>query len=98
MRLVLDLLAGESYGGHYVPALAHMIHERNTEISKSNLTDGVVPLAGIAIGDGWVDPVHQIPVYPELMYNLGLVNRKQRRVVQVGDARCAHGQVCDGLL
>mmetsp|Transcript_12791 Transcript_12791/g.24286 ORF Transcript_12791/g.24286 Transcript_12791/m.24286 type:complete len:525 (+) Transcript_12791:223-1797(+) len=75
-------ITGESYGGHYVPALAHMIHERNTEISKSNLTDGVVPLAGIAIGDGWVDPVHQIPVYPELMYNLGLVNRKQRRVVQ----------------
>ena len=45
-------ITGESYGGHYVPGLAAYIHEHNIQRQESN--EGVhIPLAGMAIGDGW---------------------------------------------
>eukprot|EP00756_Hemistasia_phaeocysticola_P018278 Hpha_TRINITY_DN15584_c1_g1::TRINITY_DN15584_c1_g1_i1::g.107419::m.107419 len=44
-------IAGESYGGHYVPALAHMIQRQNQ--AKAGLE---IKLSGILIGDGLVDP------------------------------------------
>lgn len=51
-------VTGESYAGHYVPAIAHRIKfgpkgEKNNSRKgmKNNVT---VPLTGIAIGDGWV--------------------------------------------
>eukprot|EP00494_Astrolonche_serrata_P014072 UN14201 len=45
-------ITGESYGGHYVPAFGHYIHEqnKNSPVYKINL-------AGVAIGDGWIDPI-----------------------------------------
>lgn len=44
--------------------------------------DQIVPLYGIAVGDGWIDPVNMIPGYPEMMFNFGLVSMKQRKVIQ----------------
>ncbi len=42
-------LTGESYAGHYIPAFAKMIKfYDNPDIN----------LAGIAIGNGWVDPFY----------------------------------------
>ena len=41
-----------------------------------------VPLAGMAIGDGWIDPVNMIPAYPSMLYNLGLVDERERATVQ----------------
>ena len=38
-----------------------------------------IPLAGIAIGDGWVDPIRQMAGYPELMFAFGLADVEQRR-------------------
>ena len=63
-------ITGESYAGHYVPAISFRIHEMNQRVHEGG--DGMqINLAGAAIGDGWVDPVNMIPGYPELMYNLG---------------------------
>eukprot|EP01062_Namystynia_karyoxenos_P033622 TRINITY_DN2472_c0_g1_i4.p1 TRINITY_DN2472_c0_g1~~TRINITY_DN2472_c0_g1_i4.p1 ORF type:complete len:521 (+),score=200.31 TRINITY_DN2472_c0_g1_i4:103-1563(+) len=52
-------IAAESYGGHYAPALAHMIQQKNSagEGAKINL-------AGVLIGDGLVDPYNQYAEYP----------------------------------
>jgi len=44
----LDLyITGESFAGHYIPAIANYLHLQ---------TD--IKLAGIAIGNGWVDPFY----------------------------------------
>lgn len=40
-------LTGESFAGHYIPAIANYLH-LETEIK----------LAGVAIGNGWVDPFY----------------------------------------
>lgn len=51
---------GESYAGHYVPAISHYIWEQNQK-------DGVqIPLKGIAIGNGLTDPEEQYKWYPEM--------------------------------
>jgi len=42
-------LTGESYAGHYIPLFAKRLYkEQNPNIN----------LAGIAIGNGWVDPFY----------------------------------------
>lgn len=41
-----------------------------------------IPLKGVAIGDGWIDPVKQMEGYPAQMFNLGLADANQRQVIQ----------------
>ena len=48
-------ITGESYAGHYIPAIAHMLVTFGKDIP--------VNFKGIAIGNGWVDPVSQYPKY-----------------------------------
>jgi len=54
-------LGGESYAGRFVPAIA-------TEMLASKL-----PLKGILIGNGEVDPVSAFSTYGEWLFNLGYV-------------------------
>lgn len=39
-----------------------------------------VVLKGVAIGDGWVDPINQINFYDSLLYSVGIVSNKFRDV------------------
>jgi len=58
-------VTGESYGGHYVPAVAARIH-------RGNLNDEApinINLQGIAIGNGLTDPEIQYQWYAEFAYN-----------------------------
>eukprot|EP00588_Corethron_pennatum_P014123 CAMPEP_0194265376 /NCGR_PEP_ID=MMETSP0169-20130528/640_1 /TAXON_ID=218684 /ORGANISM="Corethron pennatum, Strain L29A3" /LENGTH=536 /DNA_ID=CAMNT_0039005827 /DNA_START=74 /DNA_END=1684 /DNA_ORIENTATION=- len=59
-------IVGESYGGHYAPAIAHRVWRGNKEKKE-----GTVPLAlaGLSVGNGLTDPEHQYPAYPEMGYN-----------------------------
>merc|ERR1712050_407143 len=52
---------GESYAGHYVPAIGHRIYSGNK--AKEGLK---IPLTGIAIGNGLTDPEEQYKWYPEM--------------------------------
>lgn len=70
-------ITGESYGGHYVPAIAAKIVEE-----EKIKTSEVAKLAGIAIGDGWIDPINMIPAYPDMMYNFGLASLKDKKVIE----------------
>lgn len=46
--------AGESYGGHYIPAIATEIHRRNLA------GDGLaINLQSLVMGNGWTDPYIQ---------------------------------------
>ena len=52
-------VVGESYGGHYAPAIAHRIFKGNKE--KREGTD-VLNLKGVAVGNGLTDPLIQCQV------------------------------------
>lgn len=56
-------LAGESYAGQYIPYFADAI-------LNSNLP---TPLQGVAIGNGWIDPLTQYPAYIEFAVAKNLV-------------------------
>ena len=53
-------ITGESYGGHYVPGISSYIVRQNQKIRATGGGGLVLPLAGIAVGDGWIDPIRQI--------------------------------------
>jgi len=57
-------VTGESYGGHYCPAIASMI------MSKGVLQN----LHGVAIGDGLTDPETQVLTKPQAAYDFGLID------------------------
>ncbi|KAF9979025.1 hypothetical protein BGZ73_007126 [Actinomortierella ambigua] len=70
-------LAGESYGGHYVPAIGSLIHEMNQYLSHNpqsthaGLYGDLQPirLESLMIGNGLTDARLQYPWYPEMAYN-----------------------------
>jgi vitellogenic carboxypeptidase-like protein len=70
------IITGESYAGKYVPAMALKIAEMNSAGSQPR-----VPLAGIAVGDGLVDPLNMVTGYPELLFQFGLADSSQRVVL-----------------
>jgi len=57
---------GESYGGHYVPAVAHRVWKNN-----QNPPAGAphINLSGVGVGNGLTDPVIQYEYYAEKAYN-----------------------------
>lgn len=66
-------VTGESYGGKYVPALAFEIYRQNAIVpSKINLK-------GIAIGNGFSDPVNMLN-YGEYLYEIGLIDENSKNV------------------
>ncbi|KAL9663140.1 hypothetical protein QQ045_027979 [Rhodiola kirilowii] len=53
-------ITGESYAGHYIPALASRVNKGN----KAN--EGIqINLKGFAIGNGLTDPAYQYPAYTD---------------------------------
>ena len=53
------IIAGESFGGHYVPGIATKIIEMNKDPSNS-----AIKLVKISLGNPWVDPAIQNPLMP----------------------------------
>nr|XP_049704556.1 probable serine carboxypeptidase CPVL isoform X1 [Helicoverpa armigera] len=62
-------LTGESYAGKYIPAFGHYIHNNKNETMPINLK-------GVAIGDGWTDPISLLH-YAEFGLQLGLLSPEQ---------------------
>ncbi|XP_046676417.1 venom serine carboxypeptidase-like isoform X2 [Homalodisca vitripennis] len=58
---------GESYAGHYIPALGHTIHKYNPSASVK------INLAAMAIGNGFSDAKTQFD-YGNYLYYIGLVD------------------------
>lgn len=65
-------MTGESFAGHYIPAIANYLHEEKK-----------VPIAGLAIGNGWVDPFYQYPSYPEFARSEGIIQAGHEKVLDV---------------
>ncbi|KAI0354050.1 serine carboxypeptidase [Trametes cingulata] len=54
-------LAGESYGGRYVPVFASAIHDKNPELEKAGVTP--INLTSIMLGNGCTDFATMLPSY-----------------------------------
>jgi len=63
-------VTGESYGGHYVPAISNKIVAMNQAGNNTK-----IPFEGCAIGNGLVDPLLQYPQYAPFVYSYGLISK-----------------------
>ena len=57
---------GESYGGHYAPAISYRIHQGNMKLKKGDIK---LNLKGVGVGNGLTQPEIQYKYYPEMAYN-----------------------------
>ena len=55
---------GESYAGHYIPAITHKIFVYNSQNPSPK-----IDLKGMGIGNGLTDPSEQYKWYPKMAYN-----------------------------
>jgi carboxypeptidase C (cathepsin A) len=65
---------GESYAGHYVPAIGAEIVNSNSLYAKN--------LKGIGIGNGWVDPKVQYNAYAKFAYEHKLISQGELDVAK----------------
>ncbi|XP_027345769.1 serine carboxypeptidase-like isoform X3 [Abrus precatorius] len=65
-------ITGESYAGHYIPALASLVNKRNKEKSGIHIN-----LKGIAIGNGLTNPGIQYPAYPDFALDNKLISKTE---------------------
>lgn len=63
-------ITGESYGGHYVPALASRINQGNQANEGTQIN-----LKGFAIGNGLTNPGIQYAAYPDFALANNLINQ-----------------------
>lgn len=63
-------ITGESYAGHYIPALASRIQKGN------KAKEGIhINLKGLAIGNGLTNPAVQYPAYLDYALNMSLIQQ-----------------------
>ena len=74
-------ITGESYAGHYIPAIAYQLLTNSTETLGLNLK-------GIAIGNGWVDPYEQYPQYAEFAHEHELIGTTAYYFMKAGFKAC----------
>jgi len=74
-------ITGESYAGHYIPAIAYYLTQ--PEGKDINLK-----MKGIAIGNGLTDPYEQYPAYPVFSYENGLISKEWDTVMTAGMKAC----------
>jgi len=73
-------ITGESYAGHYVPAIAHYLSFTATDVNLN--------LKGMAIGNGLTDPFAQYPAYATFSYENGLISKAWEDVMIGGMKAC----------
>ncbi|ETN21515.1 hypothetical protein PPTG_01670 [Phytophthora nicotianae INRA-310] len=84
---------GESYGGHFVPSVAHYIWKKQGEHLFSPASPDTIPinLRGIAIGNALTDPVEIFGHFVDMAdnpYSITLLNETQLAAMQVASPVC----------
>jgi len=75
-------ITGESYAGHYVPAIANKI------VTSNGNSTFKINLQGVAIGNGWVDPYVQYGAYSDFAYDNGLISETLHEALIPAYASC----------
>ena len=57
-------VTGDSYAGHFIPAVTHRIFEGNQKLADGDVE---IQLKGMGIGSGLTDPTEQYKWYPDMM-------------------------------
>jgi len=90
-------VVGESYAGHYVPAVTHKVWQMNT-----NLPTGAsfINLKGTSVGNGLTNPEIQYTYYPEMAISTNghesAVSNATYKIMQAAVAPCVRAiQACD---
>jgi len=78
-------VTGESYAGHYIPALSAFIQRKNMNLSMPEIP---INLQGLAIGNGLVDPLIQYRDYAPYALEHALVDKPEYLVMEAGLAGC----------
>uniref|UniRef100_A0A0C9RSI9 Carboxypeptidase n=1 Tax=Wollemia nobilis TaxID=56998 RepID=A0A0C9RSI9_9CONI len=71
-------IAGESYGGHYVPQLAQVIYRRN-----KGLANPVINLKGYMVGNGCTDYFYDFIGIFEYLWSHGLISDNTYRMLNI---------------
>lgn len=72
-------IAGESYGGHYVSAIGDKVVVENGRKVGSEFK---MPLKGVMIGDGSIEPLIQFTGMGDLWFRMGLASMEEKAVVE----------------
>jgi len=76
-------VTGESYGGHYVPAISAYIMLQN-KVNQMQIN-----LKGAAVGNGWVDPYYQSEAYGTYAYAHDLISASGLAEAEQAYTQCA---------
>ena len=83
-------ITGESYAGHYVPAVTRGIYDANKESSLG------FNLQGFAIGNGLTNPYYQYQQYGNYSFTNGIIDEETYANAQAAIPKCiAEIQTCD---
>merc|ERR1719460_2011931 len=74
-------ITGESYAGHYIPAISHNLAFKNKDKLKASFK-------GMAIGNGLVDPYLQYPAYDTFAYENKLIGAAEADILAGGFKAC----------
>jgi len=103
--LTQTYLGGESYAGQYIPYIASAILSSRLPTASR--------LAGLLIGNGWIDPWNQYPAYLDFALSAGVIKKgsEAESTVKKQVERCQssmdkggkknmriHNGVCEGIL
>lgn len=72
---------GESYAGMYVPSIAHYIFKANSKKRGSSSADRRINLAGIALGNGWIEARTQGPAVIDYAWWHGMIDSNTRSLL-----------------
>ncbi|KAM7278051.1 hypothetical protein ACFE04_005185 [Oxalis oulophora] len=70
-------ITGESYAGHYIPALASRVHQGNKAKEGTHIN-----LKGFAIGNGLTDPAIQYKAYSDFALDMKLIKKSDYHGIQ----------------
>lgn len=96
-------IVGESYGGHYVPAVCAKVVSENAKSQNKKIN-----LKACAVGNGWVSPFYQYAGYVPFALQNNLITSSQAQSINQSLPSCQTaldnqnwneaGQVCSSLM
>lgn len=83
-------IIGESYAGYYAPSMAHKVHQMN---KKNKDPARHINLAGVGVGNGWVDAKVQGEAVIDYAYWHGMIDQQSKQALHEQFQVCLDGGV-----